>query len=524
MDRTTRHLAINTRVQVGDDLATIRYIGPVEGSTGEWLGVEWDDDARGKHDGTHKGKSYFACRSSTSGSFIRDSPKKVLTGRSFLEALRAKYLANDAAPATLKDPLYLNGHSRVVIETVGFDEIEQQQSDLRSLSVVGLVSMQIALADDASDLAAANLQISDLDLSKNLINDWHTLGDIVQHLRHLRTLRLNAMRLAPLSREMTDCHRSSFSHLRTLVLCGTRITWDQVVALQPFVPQLEDLQLSGNQLATLTPLHHLPHLQCLNLEHNNLTDWHQVNALTTLPRLHTLFLNNNQLTSIELLPDTFREIVFLRVDHNQLTEWHHIDQLDALPQLNRLRCHDNPVSKGLPLEEAMAQVVGRVHGLTTLNGNTISPKERVDLERFYLKVCTRDGQTHDEIKKKHPRYSALCRVHGEPDLVTQGASKSGAALNQRLVSITLCSIPGVTAADLQQDNVLDRATKTVTKRVLVTMTVRSLRSIIQKLFGISAAQQELYVIQQGMVMDLNDELRDLKFYGIAQGDAVYILS
>lgn len=55
-------MIVGERIQVNDDIATIRYIGPVEGTKGEWLGVEWDDGSRGKHDGTHQGKRYFVTR------------------------------------------------------------------------------------------------------------------------------------------------------------------------------------------------------------------------------------------------------------------------------------------------------------------------------------------------------------------------------------------------------------------------------------------------------------------------------
>lgn len=40
---------------------TVRYVGPVRGTRGEWLGVEWDDPARGKHAGVHEGLKYFDC-------------------------------------------------------------------------------------------------------------------------------------------------------------------------------------------------------------------------------------------------------------------------------------------------------------------------------------------------------------------------------------------------------------------------------------------------------------------------------
>lgn len=54
-----------SRVSYGGELCTIRYVGEVAGTKGEWLGVEWDDTTRGKHDGQAGGKRYFKCMLST---------------------------------------------------------------------------------------------------------------------------------------------------------------------------------------------------------------------------------------------------------------------------------------------------------------------------------------------------------------------------------------------------------------------------------------------------------------------------
>lgn len=50
---------IGTRVLVDGHRATVRYVGPVGNYAGEWLGVDWDDLTRGKHDGSHENKQYF---------------------------------------------------------------------------------------------------------------------------------------------------------------------------------------------------------------------------------------------------------------------------------------------------------------------------------------------------------------------------------------------------------------------------------------------------------------------------------
>ena len=90
------YAAVGCRVETRDGArATVRYVGPVVGQDGEWIGVEWDDPTRGKHDGSYGGERYFECaRSSADGltpaSFVR--PLKIRPSVTFAEAIKAKYL------------------------------------------------------------------------------------------------------------------------------------------------------------------------------------------------------------------------------------------------------------------------------------------------------------------------------------------------------------------------------------------------------------------------------------------------
>ncbi|KAI8333376.1 hypothetical protein BC941DRAFT_434548 [Chlamydoabsidia padenii] len=554
MSTISHDIQIGTRIQVDEDRATVRYIGEVANSTGQWLGVEWDNDTRGKHDGSHKGIRYFSCRSDTSGSFIRYHAKKVLLGCSFLDALTSKYIIDlTQDPNSVYDPtkdsgtVYLGGNKNIEVETVGFGKIQKAQSQLSDLKVVGLSDTKIVSEGKNQVIAKANLSIEDLDLSKNLVNDWKTVANIASQLPQLTILRLNYIRLLPPDNQLLNSSPSPFQHLKTLVLCNTHITWHHILQLEPLLLHLEDLQLSGNGISKLdySPTQ-FQQLKCINLEDNCIQDWKQVDHLGSLPNLETLFLNGNHIPSIDLTPDSFKKLAYLRVDRNQLRHWDSFDILDRLPSLVKLRCHENPVFKGIHVEEIAAQVVGRIHGLTTLNGNTLTGRERIDLERFYLKLCTRDGDTQDKIVTKHPRYLDLCRVHGEPD-IGPGKNNIGlgmtSTLNQRLITITLSQLPLSTEQDLlqkHQTNDLPAPVHTMTKRVLATMIVRSLRHLIQKLFGVPASRQHLYLIQQpseneqssenqqssqphSMIMDMADDLRDLKYYSIGQGDHIVVL-
>ena len=52
---------VGERLSLKHELCTVRYVGPVADKQGIWLGVEWDDPKRGKHDGSHDGLLYFTC-------------------------------------------------------------------------------------------------------------------------------------------------------------------------------------------------------------------------------------------------------------------------------------------------------------------------------------------------------------------------------------------------------------------------------------------------------------------------------
>jgi tubulin-specific chaperone E len=52
---------IGQRLSYDDALCTVRYVGPVVGTDGTWLGVEWDNSSRGRNGGDAKGVKYFEC-------------------------------------------------------------------------------------------------------------------------------------------------------------------------------------------------------------------------------------------------------------------------------------------------------------------------------------------------------------------------------------------------------------------------------------------------------------------------------
>jgi hypothetical protein len=121
--------AIGARVLILNQRATVRYLGPVAGQQGDWVGVEYDDPARGKHDGVSGGVRYFSTRSGgpRAASLVRAD--KVAWGTSVLEALLARYNNERGEAASTpggggsgggpcEEELYVRtaGHRRVAIQ------------------------------------------------------------------------------------------------------------------------------------------------------------------------------------------------------------------------------------------------------------------------------------------------------------------------------------------------------------------------------------------------------------------------
>eukprot|EP00983_Pelagomonas_calceolata_P062429 1147312-Pelagomonas_calceolata.AAC.1 len=149
---------LGCRVLVGRHRATVKYVGPVSGQEGTWLGLEWDDASRGKHDGEVEGTKYFQCSRPGAGSFVR--AEKVNTrGSSVLEALLSRYsnkCGELGLPDVQEEELYVHTvrQRRVHIQVVGADKITSQQSQTQCLTSARLVGAGISHVVGVLDLQA----------------------------------------------------------------------------------------------------------------------------------------------------------------------------------------------------------------------------------------------------------------------------------------------------------------------------------------------------------------------------------
>ncbi|CAM9155751.1 unnamed protein product [Ectocarpus sp. 4 AP-2014] len=310
--------------------ATVRYVGPVctaKDPTTPWIGVEFDDPARGKHDGAVEkpdGSSlrYFTCVNGGSGSFLK--PGKFSTGISMAEGLRQRYVDMNApflAPENLLPDAYASTSKggKKAIEFYGESKIRQRQQ-VNTLDHCTLRECSISKAGELPALAEAAGAFVNVDLKANLLSDWQEVGLIASQTPLLEILSVGSNMFKTPEGVPPSLSSGACDRLRVLEITSCGITsWSQVAMLGEWAPSLKELYASDNNVSDVTDVVALPtsgnghpngekrvggfrHLITLDLSETELTSWEQqVACFSALPALSTLLLNHNRVTDVDLI-------------------------------------------------------------------------------------------------------------------------------------------------------------------------------------------------------------------------------
>ncbi|KAI1482556.1 hypothetical protein K445DRAFT_317855 [Daldinia sp. EC12] len=490
-----------TTPKVGDRLSydgavcTVRYVGEVSGTSGSWLGVEWDDPGRGKHDGSHKGVRYFTClsKSATAASFVRPT-RPIEKPQSFVRAVTEKYASELEKTIEIR-------FSNKVAEEVGFEKIQRKQAQLSELRAVIVDGARIATAYFEGDgpIKETFPKIVELDLSRNLFQKVGTVVDICSELPVLRSLRLNGNRFQDiLHDEGLDNAEGSLQNIKDLALDETLMTWEEICHIATKFKALSTLSSSANQLFSLPQTQFLTlssTLTSLDLEFNNFTTIADVSSLAALTSLRNLHLKGNFITTItqnpsDELPIFSESLKYLDVSYNQVSSWEFVDALPTcFPGMTSLRFSHNPIydnpdpqfstnSKAIT-EEAYMFTVGRLANLKILNFAAISNTDRQDAEMFYLgrigkHLATVPEDKEAEIIKQHRRYAELCELYGPP-VVNRQKEINPAFLEARLVTVHFAFRPKD-----EQAEIVERTT-----RIPKSFDIYAVKGIAGKLFGLN---------------------------------------
>ncbi|KAL4325721.1 hypothetical protein GQ457_11G011090 [Hibiscus cannabinus] len=511
-------------------VGTVKFVGNVEGYSGTWVGVDWDNEGDGKHDGSINGVRYFQARFQNSASFVR--PQNLSPGISLLEALKLRYQSQSTKQE--EDEMYVLSASnkRVSVELLGKDKIQDKLSRFEELNSASISYLGVSTPGDPAEIRASVPNLKELDLTGNLISDWKDVSTMCEQLPHLVALNLS-------NNLMTEnmIGLPLLKGIRVLVLNSTGINWSQVEILEHSLPVIEELHLMGNKISAIKPtssstVQGFDSLRLLNLEDNCLTDWNEILKLSQLKSLEQLYLNKNKLNSIfyphknkiqELLGNQesceesyllFQNLRCLLLGSNEISDPASIDSLNSFPKLIDIRLSDNPITDpgrgGLP----RYVLIARLAKVEMLNGSEISARERKESEIRYVRlVMSKSLDNPEEINRLHPRFVELKNFYGIEDERPSVGAAGPQKMASGLLSITLKCVASSVGEKLP-----------LTKKLPATTTVGKLKALCESFFKLKSMKLKLFLQEEGspLPMLLDDEMASLMDIGIGNESTIIV--
>ncbi|CED82065.1 Beta-tubulin folding cofactor E [Phaffia rhodozyma] len=491
------------RILVGKDRCTVRFEGLVQGTDKPWLGVEWDDPSRGKHDGEKDGVRYFTCRIPAAGSFIRPTSVKIIRPTPFLGTLKTRYrpppvamnsVDSDVSPV---EGVFLGG-SNILVEAPNLDKIRRRLMNLVALRTIGVDEEAVAgLGPGEEDemRSMGTWESKTLNLAHTLFSNWTEVAQIVNVLCRLETLNLNANRLATLREPVSlPC----FGQLKCLMLNNTLITWEEVLFIEPSLPNLTSLELSSNRIEKICfpdgkEREIFPRLEELRLEWNEFTSWDNLNGLVTLRSLRLLSLSANRLpaldSSVRSLPPWLK---FLNLANNVVAGWKSIDVLgEKAFELEGIVLRGNPLFTSVHQGMLRAGVIARLGSLRLIDGSDILDSERKDTEMYYLSR----NPSFPENTPGRSRWDSLVAKYGVSENPTGSMSTkppNASTLGDKLININLIH------SSLSSPTIL---------RVLPSMTLKICKLKISRLTGLKPA--EFQIVYLGTDDEIAEHVEDI---------------
>ncbi|XP_013395926.1 tubulin-specific chaperone E-like [Lingula anatina] len=526
------NVTVGSRFYSDGYFGTVMYIGEVPPTKGVWLGVDWDDATRGKHDGSHEGRRYFTATHPTSGSFLR--PKKADFGISMYAALSERYgIVEDEHAGVILEEMYVQGKGKqTVVEVVGARKVNIQQSQFDQLKSLLLKDMKISGAGPESALENTCPNVEELDISQNLIPSWEEVAKIAVQLKKLEILNLSENQLRFPDNPPGLC--SAFLCLKTIILNRMQLCWRQVLDFSKMWPDIQEILVCYNNISTISelPPPQLHNLTLIDLEGNQLDDWSSVLQLGTLKRVETLHLNKTGLVNIffnDVQPGEtthyFPALKCLSLNDNGIHEWSSFNELNKLSVLEDILIKRNPIMETGTVEQVRENIVARMKGLKMCNRTVVEEGERRGAEIDYLKIHGQEwrqagghqdpekNKPHQEFLCKHPRYQEFVAKYGPPEDSEMQKQNMG-ALKHDLLSV-----------EIKNPNFPEKPS--IKKRLPRTMKIQKLKPLIQRLYKIGDLDFKLvYTSQkaQGTEYDFDDDLKELSYFSIEDGDTILVKS
>ncbi|CDF91608.1 related to Protein PAC2 [Zygosaccharomyces bailii ISA1307] len=392
---------VGDRVRIGEELCIIRYIGEIH----KWpgfiaYGVEWDNADRGKNSGVLDGKEYFKALVPSAGSFIKETTwfKRVLPGVSFCQAFYGKYMTNYR-----RDDIYLGSKK---VQNFGLGELAIERKSLKILRSVCLDHCDVStMVCDYSEMLDCFANVSEFDLSYNLLSDFKQICEFLNHLNGLNTLDLSGNYF---SKGWDNLESFLFPQVKHLYMSCCHLNLSKLQVILKLFPSIEVLNISQNNFGNFnTTIINFPTtLEELVISGSGLTC---IPSNLSQGHIKNLNVSHNHIDTISLVQT--ETLTHLDISYNAIQSWKELDELNNnFPELSSLRINGNPLfARENDHLAQFYQMIARFNNLTVLNGSLLSNYERKEAIFYFVSQVRKGLMEYDKDTKLWLR---LCRVVG----------------------------------------------------------------------------------------------------------------
>ncbi|XGW28810.1 hypothetical protein V3C99_008534 [Haemonchus contortus] len=471
---------LGDRISVGGYGAVVKYIGEVSGHPGVWVGVEWDNPERGKHNGVVNGVRYFETSSPKGGSLV--NIHNVSPGVDLLTAISNRY-----ADAVDENVFVVSSKA---VELVGMHSTSKKQSDIFELKHIVLESCSVV--EPPPESCAPFKKCVTLNLFNNLLSQWKDIRRILKYFPKLRELVLRKNRMEPAS---SGEPWQEVKSLRDLILSDCGLSSESMVNILCYLPCITSLYAVRNNFTRF----HVPEmadgLTSLDIGSNPISCFSNITG--NLKRLQKLCVADCGIERIVIADGQFPSLTTLNIKDNVISDWRSINGLQALPKLSVLYidCEHLRCVPGIEVHEVIA---AKLSGLVDLNRFDVSAVERQSAEvRFLDKYFSAD----DSVKSDHvDDIERLKKIHGTADV----------SLKSRGLDVVLLSI--------------SFEGKVVKKRVPLAITVQKLSEMVGRVFSVGLMEVKLELDKGTHKVKLENPMRTLDFYSPESNDVLHLIA
>jgi hypothetical protein len=215
----------------------------------------------------------------------------------------------------------------------------------------------------------------------------------------------------------------------------------------------------------------------------------------------------------------------------RINSWSDIDNLSNFPTITALRISQVPLFHLKGASEVRPFVIARIEKLTVLNGSVISPRERKDSEKIYLRSVLMEKmkiqketpskpeeEIHQSLALLNPRYLVLRALY-EAELCLPSALSGGVVGTEKNLAAEMIAI------NLKNMIITSSApSEPMTKKLPLSLTIGKLRLVIKQLFHVDPSNQILALrcYKDSIPLELDDDSSTLQYYGAIDGADVFI--